>query len=239
MTNEQVNNFLKNTWGWVGGKRELGNETFVWSDCSPWAYNSGWRNGEPNNARGNEACVNHIFGKWSDENCDLSLKFVCSIPICSGITMLMLTTTEEVESIYSTYTIKCTMYQQTSSTFQLRSLIVCISRWCSYNSRFNCSSDECTPRCAPGWEEFVGKCKRLRKVLPWGRNSLFLAFLIEKGLNTYRVLFLTVPPHFQNLNEKNLLSQLGPFLHWKFLEKIALVYCNLIFNLVLKIGRTS
>ena len=128
VTNEQVNNFLKNTWGWVGGKRELGNETFVWSDCSPWAYNSGWRNGEPNNARGNEACVNHIFGKWSDENCDLSLKFVCSIPICSGITMLMLTTTEEVESIYSTYTIKCTMYQQTSSTFQLRSLIVCISR---------------------------------------------------------------------------------------------------------------
>ena len=38
---------------------------------------------------------------------------------------------------------------------------------------------------------------------------------------------------------KNLLSQRGAFLHWKFLEKVVLVGCNLFFILVLKIGRNS
>ena len=38
---------------------------------------------------------------------------------------------------------------------------------------------------------------------------------------------------------KNLLRQRGAFLHWKFLEKAALVGCNLFFILVLKIGRNS
>ena len=35
---------------------------------------------------------------------------------------------------------------------------------------------------------------------------------------------------------KNLLSQRGAFLHWKFREKLVLVGCNLFFILVLKIG---
>ena len=38
---------------------------------------------------------------------------------------------------------------------------------------------------------------------------------------------------------KNLLSQQGAFLHWKFREKLVLVGCHLFFILVLKIGRTS
>ena len=38
---------------------------------------------------------------------------------------------------------------------------------------------------------------------------------------------------------KNLLSQRGAFLHWKFREKLVLVGCNLFFILVLKIGRNS
>ena len=88
VTNEQVHNFLKNKLGlgqtWIGGKRELGNETFVWTDCSSWDYNSGWGDGQPNNAGGNEACVKYIFGKWADDNCDFLHKFVCSIPVCSG-----------------------------------------------------------------------------------------------------------------------------------------------------------
>ena len=86
---EQVNNFLKKGEEiWTGGKRELGNETFVWTDCSSWDYNSGWHDGEPDNARGNEACVGITLEKWdwawADENCDFPLDFVCSIPICSG-----------------------------------------------------------------------------------------------------------------------------------------------------------
>ena len=89
MTNEQVNNFLKKGEEiWIGGKRELGNETFVWTDCSSWDFNSLWHNGEPDNAHGNEACVGITLERWdwawADVNCDYSLKFVCSIPICSG-----------------------------------------------------------------------------------------------------------------------------------------------------------
>ena len=85
MTNEQVNNFLKKGEEiWIGGKRELGNETFVWTDCSTWDYNLGWHDGEPDNARGNEACVGITLEKWdwawADENCDFPLDFVCSIP---------------------------------------------------------------------------------------------------------------------------------------------------------------
>ena len=38
---------------------------------------------------------------------------------------------------------------------------------------------------------------------------------------------------------KNLLSQRGAFLHWKFREKLVLVGCNLFFILVLKIRRNS
>ena len=38
---------------------------------------------------------------------------------------------------------------------------------------------------------------------------------------------------------KNLLSQRGAFLYWKFREKLVLVGCNLFFILVLKVGRTS
>ena len=140
VTNEQVNNFLKNRLktGWIGGKRELGNETFVWTDCSSWDYNSGWRDGEPNNYGGNQACVYFTFGEWGDARCDFADKFVCSIPVCSGKCQLgVLTMTEEVESIYSsiesiysiyTYKIHCTMYQQTNSSFQLKSFIVCSSR---------------------------------------------------------------------------------------------------------------
>ena len=92
VTNEQVNNFLKNndnlpwtqTERWIGGKRELGNETYVWTDCSAWDFNSGWDKGEPDNAGGNQACVYFANGKWGDGKCDIAAKFVCSIPVCSG-----------------------------------------------------------------------------------------------------------------------------------------------------------
>ena len=126
VTNEQVNNFLKKEREtWIGGKRELGNETFVWTDCSSWDYNSGWYDGEPDNAGGNQACVAIALGEWVDAKCDITAKFVCSIPVCSGKCQLCVRyMTKVVERIYS----KCTMYQQTSSSFQLKSFIVCISR---------------------------------------------------------------------------------------------------------------
>ena len=51
--------------------------------------------------------------------------------------------------------------------------------------------------------------------------------------------FKSVKGDFSTKMKKNLLSQRGAFLHWKFREKLVLVGCNLFFILVLKIGRTS
>ena len=52
----------------------------------------------------------------------------------------------------------------------------------------------------------------------------------------YRVFFYIVPPDFQYHNEKTS-SQWESILHWQFLEKVAVVGCNLCFTLVLKIVR--
>ena len=48
--------------------------------------------------------------------------------------------------------------------------------------------------------------------------------------------FFIVPPDFQYHNEKTS-SQWESILHWKFLEQVAVVGCNLCFTLVLKIVR--
>ena len=68
-----------------------------------------------------------------------------------------------------------------------------------------------------------------------------LHFLPLKSVYTVicRVFFFTGPLDFQYQDEKNLLSQRGAFLHWKFLEKLVLVGCNLFFILVLKIEKNS
>ena len=64
--------------------------------------------------------------------------------------------------------------------------------------------------------------------------------LFRKKRFNSEVIFYTVvftgPPIFR---AKNLLSQPGALLHWKFLEKVALVGCGLLFILVLKIVRNS
>ena len=51
--------------------------------------------------------------------------------------------------------------------------------------------------------------------------------------------FVTVSPHSQYQNKRNCLSHRGAFLDRKFLERVALVDCNLFFILVLKIVRSS
>ena len=51
--------------------------------------------------------------------------------------------------------------------------------------------------------------------------------------------FVTVSRHSQYQNKRNCLSHRGAFLDRKFLERVALVDCNLFFILVLKIGSKS
>ena len=55
----------------------------------------------------------------------------------------------------------------------------------------------------------------------------------------YRVVFFNWSAWFSVPKWKNLLSQGGAFLNWKFRKKLVLFGCNLFFILVLKIGRTS
>ncbi|KAM4571724.1 ladderlectin-like [Fundulus diaphanus] len=62
---------------WVGGHKGL---VWTWSDGSPFTFSS-WSPGEPNNAGGNENCMEiNLRGREyvNDANCDIKLPFVCS-----------------------------------------------------------------------------------------------------------------------------------------------------------------
>ena len=72
----------------------------------------------------------------------------------------------------------------------------------------------------------------------------FLSYMISphhKSGQTITIIqaFFNCSSPFSVPKWKNLLSQWEAFLHWKFLEKVVLVGCNLFFILVLKIGRNS
>ena len=65
---------------WLGGRRDPGNrDTWVWSDGTPWDYNSSWASGEPNNL-GGEDCVQtwtSYGSQWNDLACGRVLTFIC------------------------------------------------------------------------------------------------------------------------------------------------------------------
>ena len=60
---------------WIGLKRKAG-DMFYWVDSSPLqGQYQNWKNGEPNNYRGNENCVymrGEKRGEWNDDPCDLT-----------------------------------------------------------------------------------------------------------------------------------------------------------------------
>ena len=95
IANEQIHNYVKNKLSnekgadnqirWIGGRRKLQENKFVWSDCSSWRYNWGWGADEPNDVNGNEDCVIYnVDQTWYDTTCATPFKFVCSKPMCSG-----------------------------------------------------------------------------------------------------------------------------------------------------------
>jgi hypothetical protein len=67
---------------WWTGLSDLASEgDFVWSDGSPFNYES-WAGGEPNNA-GEEDCANvtpWVGGDWNDLPCDSGHPYVCRLP---------------------------------------------------------------------------------------------------------------------------------------------------------------
>ena len=91
VTDVQSHNFIegKNAeayWRWIGGVREQGNKTWVWTDCSPWTFNK-WAGGEPKNEVDNEGCLVHTHdNQWSEDLCTDERRFVCSTTVCSGKT---------------------------------------------------------------------------------------------------------------------------------------------------------
>ena len=80
---------------WLGGNDKGREGTWTWTDCSFFGFTS-WANGEPNNAGGNEDCLEMVLnwayhshelgeGMWNDKDCTIyQLQFLCSKKRCSG-----------------------------------------------------------------------------------------------------------------------------------------------------------
>ena len=94
VTDAQGYNFIngKHLQVWIGGISEPGNDTWVWTDCSPWNFKR-WANGEPKteapDGQDKEKCAvhnSHHDKMWAVEPCTDKKNFVCSTTICSGKT---------------------------------------------------------------------------------------------------------------------------------------------------------
>jgi len=93
VTDEQGYNFINSKSAhqvWIGGISEPGNETWVWTDCSPWGFTR-WASGEPKpeapDGPDKEKCAAqnaHMHDKkWAVEPCTDEKRFVCSTTVCS------------------------------------------------------------------------------------------------------------------------------------------------------------
>ena len=90
--NQFVYNLLRNTSGekngWIGLHRKADNK-FYWLDNRPLKENfQKWKEGDPNNFRGNEDCVMlrrrnvNSDGKWSDRSCsETDFVAICQWPV--------------------------------------------------------------------------------------------------------------------------------------------------------------
>ena len=79
---------------WIGGISEPGNDTWVWTDCSPCGFTR-WQGGEPKSEAPDgpdkEKCAVHNAHhdkKWSVEPCTDKKRFVCSMTVCPGKTQI-------------------------------------------------------------------------------------------------------------------------------------------------------
>ena len=91
VTDQNIHNYMlrKTKETWIGGF--LGNEksNWMWTDCSEWTFDSGWKEGEPNFVD-TERCVQYYpWGPngngWNSLHCNNLNQFVCSKRVCSGM----------------------------------------------------------------------------------------------------------------------------------------------------------
>ena len=83
--NDEIQHYSKSfsRCNWIGLNDRDVEGNFTWSDGAAYHYKH-WSRNEPNNAFGNEDCV-EIFahrsgnGRWNDQTCSKALKAVCKI----------------------------------------------------------------------------------------------------------------------------------------------------------------
>ena len=71
---------------WIGGTDIHQEGVWQWTDNMPWEFTS-WIGGEPNNAGGNEDCLQwHAAHGWNDAPCEYQVpyRFLCSKKTHSG-----------------------------------------------------------------------------------------------------------------------------------------------------------
>ncbi|XP_017161082.1 galactose-specific lectin nattectin-like [Poecilia reticulata] len=72
-----------NASSWIGGHDSAEEGNWLWSDGSKFLFHH-WGKGQPNNANGNEDCMEINFTEQdfvNDRNCAMKLPFICARPI--------------------------------------------------------------------------------------------------------------------------------------------------------------
>lgn len=64
---------------WLGGSDLAQEGTFAWEDGQPFIYEN-WAFGEPNDSGGQDCIQMYGFGRWDDDNCDETRRFMCKVP---------------------------------------------------------------------------------------------------------------------------------------------------------------
>ena len=81
ITNQDDDNYIKGKQirAWIGGTDINKEGTWLWTDCSDWSFNSGWRSGEPNNKNGGateDCAASYGSDGWNDNSCIAKHRYV-------------------------------------------------------------------------------------------------------------------------------------------------------------------
>ena len=132
ITSTEENTFISNLLGstsdaWIGLNDIDTQETYVWTDGTPYIYNN-WDDGQPTNTNNKQDCVIiKNTGFWSDVTCGGSRAYVCKTTAS--------TSTTTAAPIY-TCTTPATTTEAAATTFSIPESDKCDSGW--YHSGTKC-----------------------------------------------------------------------------------------------------